>query len=146
MERLQSRKEGVLQAVNRLAAYFNDLCERFSNKQCQVFIEQLQSSFQASIGSFDPKQACTSIGFCSTTEDESRMNFDTYEKYLEEEIEKNVCTTLGPFQSLCKQLIGGNRKQIQTAKINFNIKDLMQIGTKDNFFAAATLRKLNHDR
>lgn len=71
------------------------------------------------------------------------MNFDAYEKQMEDEIEKNICSTLGPFQSLCKQVIRGNRKQIQTVKINYNIKDLMQIGMKNNLFTAATLSKFN---
>ena len=72
------------------------------------------------------------------------MDFDKYEKYLEDEIDKNVCSTLGPFETLCKQMIRGNRKQIQTVKINYNIKDLMQIGEKNTktFFTAANLGKI----
>lgn len=97
-----------------------------------------------SIGNVDPKQVCTSIGFCSTTNEENQMDFDAYEKHLEDEIDNNVCSTLGPFQSLCKQVIRGNRKQIQTVKINYNIKDLMQIGMKNNLFTAATLSKFSH--
>lgn len=138
---MQSKKEGILQAVNRLATYFDDLCQRFGNKQCQVFIEQIKTSMENSIGTFDPKKTCTLIGFCSTANGENQMDFDAYEKYLEDEIDKNVCTTLGPFESLCKQVIRGNRKQIQTVKINYNIKDLMQIGMNSNLFTAATLSK-----
>jgi hypothetical protein len=144
VERLQSRKEGILQAVNRLAAYFDDLCQRFANKQCQVFVKQIQTSFEESIGNFDPKQVCTVIGFCSTMKDTNQMDFDAYEKYLENEIDKNVCSTLGPFESLCKQVIRGNRKQIQTTKINYNIKDLMQIGQTENLFSAVNISKFHY--
>lgn len=93
----------------------------------------------------NPQQICNSIGFCSTNENE--MDFDVYEKYLEDEIDKNICSTLGPFESLCKQVIQGNRKQIQTVKINYNIKDLMQIGEQmkngmtKNYLSAANLGK-----
>jgi len=147
IERLESRKQGALQAVTRVAAYFDDICQRFANKQCQVFIKQIQDSFEESIQSFDPKQTCTSIGFCSTTKNDNQIDFDTYEKFLENEIDKNICLTLGPFQSLCKHVIQGNRKQIQTVKINYNIKDLMEIGEemkngmKKNFFSAANISK-----
>ncbi len=150
VERLQSRKEGVLQAIIRVAAYFDDICQRFNNKQCQVFVKQIQNSFEESVRNFDPKQTCISIGFCSTTKAANEFDFDAYEKFLVNEIEKNVCSTLGPFESLCKQVIQGNRKQIQTVKINYNIKDLMQIGEEmkhgitKNFFSAANISKFIH--
>lgn len=71
------------------------------------------------------------------------MDFEQFEKHLEDEFDKNVCSTLGPFESLCKQMIRGNRKQVETLKINYNIKDLMSIGEKKtaNFFTAANLGK-----
>ena len=71
------------------------------------------------------------------------MNFETYEQVLVDELDKNICSTLGPFETLCKQVIRGNRKQIETVKINYNIKDLMNIGEplKQNFFTAANLSK-----
>ncbi len=141
VDRLQSKKEGIVQAVDRLAAYFDDLCQRFANKQCQTFIKQIQTSVETSLQNVDPKQMCTLFGFCSTGNDAHQMNFDAYEKYLEDELDKNVCSTLGPFESLCKQVIRGNRKQVQTVKINFNIKDLMQIGQTENLFSAANISK-----
>ncbi len=142
VERLQLRKEGILQGITRVASYFDDICQRFVGKQCQIFVKQIQNSFEESVKNFDPKETCTAIGFCSIKPTE--MDFIQYEKYLEDEIDKNVCSTLGPFETLCKQIIHGNRKQIQTAKINFNIKDLMQIGEKTttNFFSAANLGKI----
>jgi hypothetical protein len=110
-------------------------------------VKQIQTSFEESVKNFDPKQTCTIIGFCSTNAKQDEIDFDTFEKYLEDEIDKNICSTLGPFESLCKQVIRGNRKQIETIHINYNIKDLMNIGemkggmTK-NFFSAASLSKL----
>ncbi len=145
VERLQSKKEAILQGVNRLAVYFDDLCQRYANKQCQAWIKQIQTSVEESIENMDPKKICTLVGFCSTTKDATQMDFDAYEKYLENEIDKNICSTLGPFESLCKQVIRGNRKQIQTVKINFNIRDLMQIGQTENLFSAANISKCHHD-
>ena len=145
-QRLQSKKEVILQAVDRLAAYFDDLCQRFANNQCQTFVKQLQTSIETSIRNIDPKQICTVFGFCSGGKYAQQMDFDIYEKYLEDELDKNVCSTLGPFESLCKQVIRGNRKQVQTVKINFNIKDLMQLGQTENLFSAANIRKFHrHD-
>ena len=125
-----------------LDLYFDDVCQRFAGKQCQVFVKQIQDSVKQSVENFNPKQTCTLIGFCSTTTNvENDVDFDRYEKYLEDEIDKNICSTLGPFESLCKQVIRGNTKQIQTVKMNYNIKDLMQIGeiSKQTFFTAANL-------
>ena len=62
----KSRKEGVLRAIDRVASYFDDVCQRFGVKQCQVFVEQIQTSFKQSVQNFDPKQTCAAIGFCST--------------------------------------------------------------------------------
>jgi hypothetical protein len=141
VERLQTRKDGILRAMDRVASYFDDVCQRFGVKQCQVFVKQIQESVEQSVKNFDPKQTCTMIGFCSTIVDNNQMDFETYEKFLVDEVDKNICSTLGPFESLCKQVIRGNTKQIQTVKMNYNIKDLMQIGelSKQTFFTAANL-------
>ena len=56
------------------------------------------------------------------------MDFDQYGKFLEDEIQTNVCTNLGPFETLCKQVIHGDTQGIQALKINYDIKDLMQLG------------------
>ncbi|CAF3582670.1 unnamed protein product [Rotaria socialis] len=152
VESLQTRKTNILHAMNRVVAYFDDLCQRFAGKQCQVFVKQIQDSFEESIDNFDPKQACNVFGFCSTTNNQNQMDFEKYEKYLEDEFDKNICSTLGPFETLCKQTIRGNRKQIETVKINYNVKDLMLIGEKltngmtTNFFNAANLNECNRDK
>ncbi|CAF1001411.1 unnamed protein product [Adineta ricciae] len=145
VERLQQRKDGILRGIDRVANYFDDLCQRFAGQQCQVFVKQMQNSFEESVRQFDPKQTCSAIGFCSST---SNMDFNKFEKFLEDELDKNVCSTLGPFETLCKQMIRGNRKQIETTKINYNIRDLMQIGEKKtaNFFTAAHLNECNRDK
>ncbi|CAF3793085.1 unnamed protein product [Rotaria sp. Silwood1] len=128
LESLQSRKVTLLHALDRIVSYFDDICQRFAGKQCQIFLKQIQDSFQKSIENFDPKQTCHIIGFCSIKNIPDEIDFDKYEKYLEDEIDKNICSILGPFETLCKQTIHNNRKQIETVKINYNIKDLMQIG------------------
>jgi hypothetical protein len=124
IESLQLRKDGFLQAIDRLAGYFNDLCQQHAKKQCQIYVNQLHDSIQKSIEEFNPKETCNSIGFCSNDE----ADFDQYGKYLVDEIEKNICSTLGPFEILCKHVIKGDTKQIQTLKMNYDIKDLMKIG------------------
>lgn len=134
--------------MDRVVSYFDDLCQRFAGPQCQVFLKQIQESFHSSIENFDPKTTCNAIGFCSTENNENQMSFDDYEKYLENDIDQNICSLLGPFESLCKQTIRANRNQVQTVKMNYNIKDLMQIGEKmkKNFFTAANLSKLIYCR
>jgi len=149
IQRLDNRRNSLSQTVNRLADYFTEICRQFAPKQCQVFVQQIQTSIQQSIDDFDVNKTCHTIGFCSI---DSEMKFDVYEKQLIANLEKNFCEYLGPFQSLCKQTLQGNRKQIQTAKINFNIKDLMQIGEQfsngltRNFLSAANLAECNRDK
>ncbi|CAF3821446.1 unnamed protein product, partial [Rotaria sordida] len=152
VESLQLRKDSILHALDRIVSYFDDICQRFAGKQCQIFIKQIQDSFEKSIKNFDPKQTCHLIGFCSETNVKQEIDFDKYEKYLEDDIDKNICSILGPFETLCKQTIRANRKQIETVKINYNIKDLMQIGEQitngkiKNFFTAANLNECSRDR
>ena len=124
IENLQLKKDGMLQAIDRLAGYFNDLCQEYSDKECQAYVKETKNSIQKSIEEFNPQQTCNSIGFCSTDE----SDFDQYKQSIDDEIEKSICSTLGPFETLCKLVVQGDTKQIQTLKINYDIKDLMKIG------------------
>ena len=149
VESFQSRKIGVSQGIVRITSYFDDICQSFAGKQCQVFIKQIQQSLEKSIDNVHPREMCRSIGFCSTMNNLKEKNFDIYEKYWEDEIEENICSILGPFEMLCRQMVRGQRKLIETVKINYNIRDLMQIGEKgirSKFFTAAFLGKLRNDR
>ena len=139
----QSRKIAFSQGLVRLSSYFDDLCQRFADHKCQVFIKQVKESVEKSLAHFSSEKICHSIGFCFTTNNDHPMNFDEYEKHLETELEKNVCSHVGPFETLCKQVIRGNRGQTETTKINYNVVDLMKIGeeTAKNFFNAAHLGK-----
>jgi hypothetical protein len=145
VERLQVRKDGVLQAIDRLAGYFNDLCQRYAEKQCQLYVKHIHDTIQKSIEEFDAKETCNVIGFCTADGSENEMDFDQYEEYLGDEIEKNICSTLGPFEILCKEVIQGDTKQIQALKMNYDIKDLMQIGEEltENLSNTEDLGKFN---
>lgn len=126
-----------------MAAYFDDICQRFELKPCQVFVQQLQQSVEKMLNAVDPRETCRQIGFCSTAVEASQATFEQYEKYLVDEVEKEICSTLGPFESLCQQMLRGNSEQIQTVKINYNIRDLMQIGEvkSKNLLSASSLRE-----
>ncbi|CAF3349410.1 unnamed protein product [Rotaria sp. Silwood2] len=127
IERLQLRKDGILQAIDRLTGYFNDLCQQHASKQCQIYIQQMHDLIQISFEEFDPKETCNVIGFCTTDNIENDMDFDKYEKHLEKKMDENICSTLGPFETLCKSVVHGDTEQIQKLKINYDIKDLMKI-------------------
>ncbi|CAF0969540.1 unnamed protein product [Rotaria sordida] len=149
IERLQLRKDGILQAIDRLTGYFRDLCQKHAEtKQCQIYIQQIHDLIQISFEEFDPKETCNLIGFCTTDGTENKMNFDKYEKDLVDEIDKNICSTLGPFEILCKSVIHGDTKQIQKLKINYDIKDLMQIDDKltENLSKTQDLDEFEHDK
>ena len=140
VQRLQARKEGARLAVERVASYFDDVCQRFAPQQCRTFVQQIKQSAEQAIDRFDPTATCTRIGFCATTGVTTEaLDFGVFEKNMEDELDQNVCSTLGPFQTLCKQVIRGNHKQIQTVKINYNIRDLMQVGESRalNVFSAS---------
>lgn len=61
------------------------------------------------------------MGFC---EQNAAHNIDDYEHAFVEEITKQVCSTLGPFETLCQQVVQGDSKQVQTINLNnINIDD-----------------------
>jgi hypothetical protein len=141
VDRLTSRRESLLRGVTRVTAYFDDICQRFELKPCQMFVQQLQQSVEKMINAVDPRETCRQIGFCSTVVEPSQATFEQFETYLVDEVEKEICATLGPFESLCKQILRGNSEQIQTVKINYNLRDLMQIGEvkNTNVFSASSI-------
>ncbi|CAF1319414.1 unnamed protein product [Adineta ricciae] len=128
INRLQLRKDAASQAVDRLAGYFNDQCQRFAQKQCQIYVKEVHDSIQKSIEEFDPKATCTVIGFCESMGNELEMNFVERELSLQADIEQNICSKLGPFETLCKSVIQGDSKQIQALKLDYDIKEVMRIG------------------
>jgi hypothetical protein len=128
VEQFNQRKDNLLLTMNRLMTYFDDVCQRFDLKPCQSFVQQLQQTIPQVLNSFDAAATCHKIGFCSITSVASHVDLVSFGKHLEDEVESSLCPALGPFQSLCQQFVHGNRKQIETSKINFNIRDLMQIG------------------
>lgn len=76
------------------------------------------------------------------------MSFDYYRKAIEDELEDKICASLGPFESLCKQVLHGNHEQVQTVKINDNIRDLLHIGedkTSVNLLSAANQAECSRD-
>lgn len=127
IERLQLRNDAFLQAINRLTEHFKDWCQRRADEKCQIYVQQMHDIVQISLEEFDLKETCNAMGFC--TKDNSEMKFDVkeYEKQVEEEIDKEVCSLLGPFGTLCKSIIHGDMKQIQEMKINYNFKDFKKV-------------------
>ncbi|CAF5008828.1 unnamed protein product, partial [Rotaria sp. Silwood1] len=127
IEHLQLRKDGILQAIDRLTGYFNDLCQLNAEKQCQIYIQQVHDLIQISFEEFNPKETCNLIGFCTIDNINNDIDFNTFEKYLEDEIDKNICSKFGPFETLCTSVMHGDTEKIQKLKINYDIKDLMKI-------------------
>lgn len=74
---------------------------------------------------FDTKQSCISMGFCGN---ENAIDFNQYGKDLQNDIETNICSILGPFASLCKTIIHGNTEEIQAFEINYTLEDLDNVG------------------
>ena len=140
------RKENLEQGVNRLIPYLKDLCQRYNLKQCDDVLQGLQESIVPAVKQWQGKQICNQLGFCSLSDDNGAMSFDYYRKAIEDELEDKICASLGPFESLCKQVLRGNHKQVQTVKINDNIRDLLHIGedkTSVNLLSAANQGKNN---
>ena len=125
-------KENLEQGINRLVPYFKDLCQRYNLKQCDEVLQGIEQSILSTIKQLESKEICNQLGFCSLSNENTEMSFDYYRKSIEDELEEKICSTLGPFQSLCKQILHGNHKQVQTVKINDNIRDLLHIGVEKN--------------
>ncbi|CAF3652448.1 unnamed protein product [Adineta steineri] len=128
VERFQMRKDGILQGIDRIAGHFIDLCQRHAEKQCQIYVKHVHDLLQKSIEKFNPKETCSIIGFCTKDGNDNTLDFDEYEKNLQEEIEKNICSSLGSYEPLCKNVIQGNTKEIQALKLNYDITDVLKIG------------------
>lgn len=142
------RKENLEQGVNRLIPYLKDLCQRYSLKQCDDVLQGLQQNILPTVKNLQSKQVCSELGFCSLSAENGAMSFDYYRKAIEDELEEKICSSLGPFESLCQQVLHGNRKQVQTVKINDNIRDLLHIGedkTSVNLLSAVNQGKFGED-
>ena len=127
VESLQLRKDGLLLIVNRVMKYFNNFCQQYAKNQCHMYVKQIHDSIQTYMKEFDLKETCTSIGFCSTDNSKNDIDFNQYEYYLENLIDRSICSRLGLFETLCKKLVRGDLQQIQEVKINIYIQDLVQI-------------------
>jgi hypothetical protein len=115
IQRLQPRKDAAIQAVNRLSDYFTDLCSKLDMPQCQQFVSEMVTESRSFINEFDVQGTCLAMGFC---EQNAAHDIDEYEHAFVEEIGKEVCSMLGPFEALCQQVIQGNSKQAQTVSLN----------------------------
>ena len=128
VERLDGRKDVFVQAIDRLTGYFSDLCQKYADKTCQTYVQEMKQTIQESVTELDSNQTCTMMGFCGTDPTGENTNFDEYQASVEDDIEKNICSTLGSFEALCKAVIRGDTEQIQRLELNYDVKDVMQIG------------------
>ncbi|UJR22649.1 hypothetical protein I4U23_025689 [Adineta vaga] len=144
INRLQLRKDAALQAIDRLAGYFNDLCQHYAQKECQAYVKEVHDFIQKSIEKFDPKETCTTIGFCGSNDNAEEMKFDEYELSIENDIEQNICSKLGPFETLCKSVVQGDTEQIQTLKMNYDIKDLIEISNDETTHESSETEDLDN--
>ncbi|CAF0857235.1 unnamed protein product, partial [Didymodactylos carnosus] len=147
--RLQNRKDCFIRTIDRLTSYFDDLCQRFADKQCQNFVKEQSNRAKEWVQMFDPKETCQHMGFCTMISNDNEYqqdrSFDEYEKQFQSRIEDEICSKLGPFNSICRQVARGNMKEVQTTKINLNIKDLVELGEK-NIFTAKFLNECSNDK
>lgn len=120
IERFNLRQQALRQAVDRLADYFTDYCQQLSNEECQTYLQEIKGPLQESIDSIDIKDTCTSIGFCDPS---NSLDFNEYEKSIESEINEQVCSIAGPFQTLCQHILHGNLDEIQHLQINSEFLD-----------------------
>ncbi len=64
------------------------------------------------------------MGFC---EQNAVHDIDNYERAFVEEIGKQVCPTLGQFETLCQQVVQGDSKQVQAiSPDDISIDDFLQ--------------------
>ena len=133
VERLDGRKDAFVQAIDRLAGYFNDLCQKHADdKSCQTYVQEMKKFIQRSISYFDSNEACTSMGFCGADSTTTTMDIDQYLQSVEDDIQENICSTLGPFEALCQAVVQGDTEQIQTLEMNYDLKTIMELGEESN--------------
>lgn len=135
-QHLQPRKDAAIQAVKRLSDYFTDRCAEWDMPDCQQFFSEVLVEVSSYINEFDVKSTCLTMGFCGQN---AAHDIGDYENAFVDEISKNVCSTLGPFETLCQQVVQGNSKQVQTVSINaIDINDFFQPCDEENAVAATT--------
>jgi hypothetical protein len=115
VQRLQPRKDAATQVIDRLSAYFTDLCKKTETVQCQEFVSEVMTEARSFINDFHVQDTCKAMGFCGPN---ATYDVDNYEHAFVEEIGKEVCSMLGPFDELCQQVVQGNSKQVQTVSLN----------------------------
>ena len=122
IQRIQPRKNAALQAVNRLLVHFTDLCTKADIPHCQEFVSEVIDEARMFVNEFDIEETCLAMGFC---EQNAAHDIDDYEHAFVDEIGKQMCSTLGPFEALCQKVVQGDSKQVQTISLNAtNIDDL----------------------
>jgi hypothetical protein len=124
IQHLQPRKDAAIQAINRLSVYFTERCADWGIPQCQQFVSEVLTEFSSFINEFDVQGTCQTMGFCGQN---AAHDIDDYEHAFVDEIGKNVCSTLGPFETLCQQVVQGNSNQVQTISLSAtSIDDFFQ--------------------
>ena len=87
MARLDLKKGALLQATSRFSEYFNDLCQKNSYEECQLFAQQIHDVIQISLEEFNSNETCSEIGFCTTDNNGYSLDFDSYEESLTNSIQ-----------------------------------------------------------
>jgi hypothetical protein len=124
VQRLQPRKDAATQAVNRLSVYFTELCAKSSIPQCQQMVAEVATAARLFIDEFDVQETCLAMGFCGQN---AAHDIDDYEHAFVEEIGNQVCSTMGPFATLCQLVVQGDSKQVQIVSLNAtNIDDFFR--------------------
>ncbi|CAF1264556.1 unnamed protein product [Adineta steineri] len=112
---LQPRKDAALQAIDRLSTYFTDLYIKLNMPQYQQLVSEITTEARLFINEFNVQDTCMIMGLC---EPNAIQNVNDYEQAFVQEIGKKLCSTLGPFDALCQQIVEGNVKQVQMISIN----------------------------
>jgi len=110
----QPRKDAAIQAINRLSVYFTDRCAEWRIPECQQFFSEVLTEVSSFINEFDVQDTCLTMGFCGQN---AAHDVDDYEHAFVDDIGKNVCPTLGPFETLCQQVVQGNSNEVQTVSL-----------------------------
>ena len=132
---LQQRKDAAALAAKRVSAYFTDRCTEWNIPDCQQFFSEVLIEVTSYINELDVQGTCQTMGFCGKN---AVKDVEDYERAFVDDISKNICPTLGPFEALCQQVVQGNSKLVQTITINpISVNDFLQSCDEENTAAAA---------
>ena len=83
---------------------------------CSQLVSEMINEAVTFINEFQLEEACLAMGLCGES---AADNLDKYERAFVEETKSEICSTMGPMQAICEQVVRGDITEMPA--FNFNV-------------------------